>query len=143
MPDIYEPYGGMPNSYVLENTTIHQLWWDDTKLFKELGSRLGIDVVSISTIKQPCGSCITRHRDFFHKIKSKYPNDSRTHVRANIYLEDWDPGHYLAYEIDGEWYNSTHWKQGEGFVWDENHEHVSANVGLKPKLTIQISGFLL
>lgn len=142
MPDIYEPYGGMPDTYVLENTTIHQLWWDNPKFFEELGDLLGIEVKSISTIKQPCGSCVTRHRDFFYKIKTEYPDDNRTPVRANIYLEDWDPGHYIAYEKDGEWFNSTHWKQGEGFMWDENHEHISANAGLKPKLTIQVSGFL-
>lgn len=143
MPDIYEPYGGMPDTYVLENTTIHQLWWDDSKYFKELGNLLGVEVKSISTIKQPPGNCVTRHRDFFYKIKTEYPEDTRTPVRANIYLEDWDPGHIIQYEDDkGEWQNSTHWKAGEGFLWDEGHEHISMNAGLKAKYTIQVSGFL-
>ena len=57
-PDIYEPYGGFPESYVLENTTIYQLWWDDKKLFNDLGKLLDIEVVSISSIKQPCGSTV-------------------------------------------------------------------------------------
>jgi hypothetical protein len=143
MPEIYEPYGGMPETYVLENTTIHQLWWTDEQMFKTLGEQLGIDVKSISTIKQPCGSCVTRHRDFFFKIKTEYPDDLRTKIRANIYLEDWDPGHYIAYEANGKWHNSTHWKAGEGWMWDSTHEHISANAGLKPKYTLQVSGFLL
>jgi hypothetical protein len=141
MPDIYEPYGGFPDSYVLENTTIYQLWWDDKKLFSDLGELLDIDVVSISTIKQPCGSAVARHRDFFYKIKSEFPNDTRDPVRANIYLEDWDPGHMIQYEKDGNWLNSTHWKAGQGFTWDQNHEHISMNAGLKPKYTLQVSGF--
>ena len=80
----------------------------------------------------------------FFKFKSLYPDDTRPKVRANIYLEDWQPGHLIHYQDqDKEWQCSDHWKAGEGFLWDSNHLHLSGNCGLKDKYTLQISGFYL
>ena len=44
---------------------------------------------------------------------------------------------------DKNWQTSTHWKAGEGFIWDSEHLHLSANAGLHPKFTLQVSGFLV
>ena len=72
-----------------------------------------------------------------------YPDDTRPKVRANIYLEDWQPGHIIHYQdANKDWQSSTHWSSGEGFIWDSDHLHLSANAGLKPKYTLQVSGFL-
>jgi hypothetical protein len=103
-PSFYEKYGSHPATYCLQNTTIHQIWWDDEPLKKRLGDLLGIDVVSLSAIEQPCGQTVTLHVDHFHQIRTKFPEDNRTRVRANIFLEDWKFGHILQYESDGEWY---------------------------------------
>ena len=71
-----------------------------------------------------------------------YPNDKRKKVRANIYLEDWAPGHLINYQDENkDWQTSTHWKAGDGFIWDSDHLHLSANAGMKAKYTLQISGF--
>jgi hypothetical protein len=142
-PKLYKKLGGIPDSYTLENTTIYQLWYDDKKLKKDLGNKLGIEVVSVSTIMQPCGSSIPIHTDHFHKIRLEFPNDTRTKVRANIFLQDWKPGHHLQYKINDEWKISTHWKAGEGFTWDSTVEHLSGNSGMSPKHTLQVSGFLV
>jgi len=141
-PQLYEKYGLHPDTYCLQNTTIHQIWWDDEPLKNQLGDLLGIDVVSLSAIEQPCGQTITLHVDHFHQIRTKYPDDKRTRVRANIFLEDWKFGHILQYKTDGEWYCPTHWKQGEGFIWDDQVAHLSGNSGFQPKYTLQVSGFL-
>ena len=141
-PDFYNLHGGMPDRYTKYNTTIHQIWWDDENLFKELGRLLRIDVKSISAIEQPPGQTIPIHRDHFHQIRTKYPHDTRTRVRANIFLQDWKFGHVLQYESKGEWYCPTHWKQGEGFMWDDQVYHLSGNSGFQPKYTLQVSGFL-
>ena len=62
-------------------------------------------------------------------------------VRANIYLKDWEFGHMIQYYDTKEWHISTHWKQGEGFLWDSDILHLSCNAGLMDKYTLQISGF--
>jgi len=91
---------------------------------------------------QPPGNTIPIHRDTFFQINKKYPNDPRLKVRANIYLQNWDVGHFLQYQdLEKNWHNSTHWNAGQGYIWDHNHLHLSANAGMRPKYTLQISGF--
>lgn len=141
--DIHRTFGGFPTSYHEGNTQIQQIWFDNNVVdYTKLGNLLNIDIVTISAILQPPGNVITMHRDTFFKINNLYPNDARLKVRANIYLEDWAPGHFINYQDkDKKWQTSTHWRAGEGFLWDSNHLHLSANAGLTPKYTLQISGF--
>jgi len=137
--DDYDLFGGMPETFCFENTTIHQKFWDkDDCDYDDLEEKLGIEPVTVSTIMQPPGNVIPLHRDIFFKIKSQYPKSTRTVVRCNIYLEDWKAGHFLQYddEID------THWKQGDGHMWDSEVLHIGANAGMEDKYTLQISGFL-
>jgi hypothetical protein len=137
--DIHEQYGGFPKSYCLENTMIHQLWWNNTQLeFDKLGHQLGMEVITVSTILQPPGCIIPLHRDTFFQINKKYPDRKELKVRANIHLEDWKLGHFLQYDD----VVHTHWKAGEGLLWDSNVLHLGANAGLQNKYTMQVSGFL-
>lgn len=139
LSDVHEQYGGFPESYCFENTVIHQLWWTNDQVdYNDIGNQLGIDVVTVSSIKQPPGCVIPLHRDTFYQISQRYPNDTRTKVRANIYLEDWKLGHFIQY-LDTV---STHWSQGQGFLWDSDILHLGANAGMEPKYTLQVSGFL-
>ena len=132
------PNNGMPKSLVLDNTAIHQKFFDSHDVdYEELGKQTGIDVVSVSVIKQEPGNIIPKHRDMFFKIKEKYPDVKSEMVRANIFLEDWKSGHYL--EFDEKPY--THWKANEGFVINQDVIHLSANAGLDDKYTLQVSGF--
>ena len=144
LKDIHEKFGGFPDSYDMGNTLIRQLWWTREQLdFDSLGEQLGIDVVTVSTILQPPGNMIPVHRDTFFQIKRAFPNDTRLKVRANMYLEDWHVGEYLTYQdANKEWQNSTHWRAGEGWLWDSNHLHLSANAGMQDKYTLQVSGFI-
>ena len=143
LKDIHEKFGGFPDSYDKGNTLIRQLWWTREQVdFIGLGKQLGMEVVTVSSILQPPGNMIPVHRDTFFQIKKAYPNDTRLKVRANIYLEDWHVGEYIQYEKDNEWHNSTHWKAGQGWLWDSNHLHLSANTGMQDKYTLQVSGFV-
>ena len=139
LTDIHDRFGGMPETYVMANTTIHQLWWDDTQLdFVNIGEQLGMEVVTVSSILQPPGNVIPWHRDTFFQINKRFPDDTRTKVRANVYLEDWKMGHFLQYDDTVH----THWNAGDGLLWDSSVEHVGANAGMQPKYTLQVSGFL-
>ena len=138
--DTHDKYGGFPSTYCYENTKIHQLWWDNTQVdFEELGQQLGMEVITISSIMQDPGCIIPVHRDEFYQIYTRYPDRTETKVRANIFLEDWKMGHFLQYNDTV----VTNWPSGTGFMWDREVLHLSANAGLEPKYTLQISGFLL
>jgi hypothetical protein len=138
--DTHDKYGGFPKTYGPENTNIHQLWWTSDEVdFVELGKQLGMEVMTVSTIRQDPGNIIPVHRDEFYQIKTKHPDRHEKLVRANIFLEDWKMGHFLQY-------NDTvvaNWVSGTGFMWDREILHLSANAGLEHKYTLQISGFLL
>lgn len=140
---MYSDTGKMPETYTQENTTIQQLWWSKEDInFDELENKTGINIKTVSSICQKPGIFITMHKDMFYAIKSKEDTTNKHLVRANIYLENWKPGHIFQYEKNNDWSISTHWKAGEGFIFDENHIHLSANAGLSNKYTLQISGYL-
>jgi len=132
------PNKRMPDSLVLDNTAIHQKFFDKSEAdYKELGEQTGIEVISVSVIKQEPGNIIPKHRDMFYKIEQKFPFRQEIKVRANIFLEDWKSGHYL--EFDEEPY--THWKANEGYILNDEVIHLSANAGFEDKYTLQVSGF--
>jgi hypothetical protein len=140
LDDIYQKYGGYPDSFNYDNTKIHQLWWDRTQVdYEEFGRQLNMEVIMVSSILQEPGCMIPLHRDTFFQINKNYPDRKEIKVRSNIYLEDWKLGHFIQYSDEV----STHWQAGEGLQWDSLVEHLSANAGLQNKFTLQISGFLI
>lgn len=144
LTDIHEQYGGFPTSYVLENTKIHQLWWDESQInYKELGEKLGIEVVTVSSILQPPGCTVPLHRDTFYQISKRHPERKDLKVRANIYLEDYKIGQFIQYQENNGYTTSTDWQVGDGFIWDSEVLHLSTNAGMESKYTLQVSGFLL
>lgn len=140
LTDIHDQYGGFPKSYVYENTRINQLWWTQDQLdFENIGQQLGMEVITISSIRQHPGCVIPWHRDTFFQISQRYPDRKERKVRANVFMEDWKMGHFLQYDDTV----VARWKQGEGLLWDSEVLHLGANAGMQDKLTLQISGFLL
>jgi hypothetical protein len=144
LADVYEKIGPLPTTYVQDNTTIHQLWWDEDQLdYQTLGKQLQMEIVSVSSIMQPPGNCIPYHRDSFYKISIKHPNRIGLKVRANIFLEDGDIGHLLQFTLDNKHKTIADWKANTGYMFDSSILHLSVNAGMKPKYTLQISGFYL
>lgn len=142
-PDLYKQ-SQAPDSYGNSNTTIHQLWWDSTQLdFDEIGRQLGIDVITISSIRQDPGNVIPYHRDQFKKMSERFPTRTETKVRANIFLEHSKLGHILQFSVDDEIITAADWKQNQGYMFDSEVPHLSCNAGLEPKYTLQVSGFLV
>ena len=139
LKDIHEKYG-FADTYQYDNTKIHQLWWtaDDID-YDDLGAKLGMEVITVSSIKQPAGCTIPWHRDTFFQINKRYPDRKELKVRANVHMEDWKMGHFIQYNDTV----FTHWKQGDTLIWDSEILHLGANAGMKPKYTMQISGFLI
>lgn len=146
LTDIHKEYG-LGQTYDENNTIIQQLWYTPDQVdFIDLGSKLEMEVITVSSILQPPGNVIALHRDTFYQINKKYPNDKRLKVRANIYLEDWKVGHLIQYQDinnNKKWKTSDNWQAGDGFIWSSDVLHLSANAGMKNKFTLQVSGFLL
>lgn len=146
LTDIHKEYG-LGQTYDENNTIIQQLWYTSDQVdFIDLGSKLEMEVITVSSILQPPGNVIALHRDTFYQINKKYPNDKRLKVRANIYLEDWKVGHLIQYQDinnNKKWKTSDNWQAGDGFIWSSDVLHLSANAGMKNKFTLQVSGFLL
>ena len=142
LADIHAQVGALPDTYVLANTTIHQLWWDRDQVdYDQLGQQLDMDVVSVSSIMQPPGNCIPYHRDMFHKISTAHPDRNNLKVRANIFLEPGLLGHILQFTLNDVHETFTNWEANTGYMFDSEILHLSANAGMQPKYTLQVSGF--
>jgi|TARA_R110002012_G_scaffold45739_1_gene121425 hypothetical protein len=142
--DLYNEYGN-GYSYDENNTIIQQLWYDiEDPIFDGWEDQLNMDIKTVSTIMQPPGNVVTLHRDTFFKFKKLYPDDKRTKVRLNLYLEDWKIGHMIQYQDihnKKKWTTSVDWKAGDGLLWDSSVLHLSCNAGQKDKFTMQVSGY--
>lgn len=141
--DIHDQFGGFPESYCFENTEISQLWWTQEDLdFDEFGQQLGMEVITVSTIRQPPGCVVPYHRDTFYRIRKDHPHRHDTCVRANIHLKNYELGHFVQYTNQNMHHAWTDWQAGDGLLWDSSVLHLSANAGMTHKYTMQVSGFL-
>ena len=131
----------LPDTYHQNNTLINQIFWNEDQVnFKELGSALGMEIFTVATIKQMPGNILPWHSDKFYKIKQDHPDvDAEKIVRANVFMEDWKIGHILQIEQNV----ISDWKKGSGYVWSSGVYHLSGNLGLEDKYTLQVSGLLL
>jgi len=91
---------------------------------------------SISVMCQPPGQTLPSHEDTFYKFSKLNDVDPYKCVRVNIFLEDWQSGHY--FEI-----NDTPvvpWERGDAVVIYRDELHLSGNMGMTEKYTMQITG---
>lgn len=91
---------------------------------------------SVGIMKQPPGQTLPIHEDTFYKFAKVNNVDPYACCRVNIFLEDWQSGHY--FEI-----NQTpvlHWKRGDAIIIEHDEVHLSGNMGVSPKYTMQITG---
>jgi hypothetical protein len=74
------------------------------------------------------------HIDKLHKWNFQHPEMI---MRIMIQLTDWQPGHFWQYGN----YNYSQWQAGDvtTFDWD-NIPHATANAGLHPRVTLQLTG---
>lgn len=145
MVEDYEPFGGLSKSYNEQNTKHFRREWTK-KIFnlKNIQKQLNLKhVLTITSLIQQPGNTLPVHRDKHWEAGNRGLHDLQgTFVRANIFLEDWKPGHTLQYEIEGKWHSCINWKANDGIIWDQDHYHLSGNSGMLDKVTLQISGVI-
>ena len=86
-------------------------------------------------IKQLPGQTIPLHTDTFHVLSSKLNVDPRDCIRILVFLEDWKTGHY--FEINDR--PILQWKKGDEVIINYGEKHLSGNMGIEPKYTLQIT----
>jgi hypothetical protein len=91
---------------------------------------------SLSVIKQMPGQTIPEHFDTFYKFCEKNKCSKMDVCRVNFFLEEWKSGHY--FEIKGEPF--TNWGKMNFRIIRYGQPHLSGNMGMVPKYTMQITG---
>lgn len=91
---------------------------------------------SVGIMKQPPGQTLPLHEDTYYKFATVNNIDPYSCCRVNIFLEDWKPGHYL--EINQT--PITKWSKGDAILINREEFHLSGNMGMEDKYTMQITG---
>ena len=132
-------YGNYPDSLNDYNTYIYQKFFNNQEVnYEKLGKQLNMDLQTVSVIKQRPGTVIPIHHDAFFRLAQKYPESAHRAMRANIFLEDWEWGHF--FQIDN--VNPESWLKNTGYIFNNKVIHSSANASFKDKYTLQCTGFL-
>jgi hypothetical protein len=112
--------------------------WNDQ--FVQHFEQLGWQDIGTSYYRMHTGTVMPVHSDLYKKYIERFDLQGKESNirRALILLEDWKPGHYL--EVLGVAY--TDWRAGQVVEWTYDTPHMAANIGLKPRYTLQITGHL-
>jgi len=126
-----------------EHNSKYTQWIDNRdklpKEFDELKNICGLDYVTIACFKQDPGNTNPWHSDKFGGVKKKINlNDVNVKKvrRYLLFLEDWHWGHIIQIGNN----ILSHWKSGDMYTWNQGMYHLSANCGISPKWTCQITG---
>lgn len=94
---------------------------------------------SWSVYRMTPGACLPKHSDTYARFRELHGiRPSETVVRAIIFLEDWQSGHY--FEIDNT--PVVEWSAGTVVEWTEDTPHIAANFGFTDRYSLQITGKL-
>jgi hypothetical protein len=126
--------------YTPEATRKYHLFDNIPDKFYEIGKLSGLDNITLSILKQPAGATNPWHYDTHYALGQKL-NLSQEEIisstrRYLVMLEDWHWGHFVQIGNN----ILTQWKAGDIFSWPYGMWHTSANAGIKPKLSFQITG---
>jgi hypothetical protein len=108
------------------------------KKFIDFFTILGWQNIGTSYYRMDPGSSLPEHIDTYKKYIELFDlrGKENTIRRAVVFLEPWQSGHYA--ECDGVPY--TDWIAGFTILWNWNAPHMAANMGMKPRYTLQVTG---
>jgi len=112
--------------------------WND-QIVQQFVDR-GWNDVGTSYYRMGSGVILPTHRDLYKKYIELFDlqgQESRIR-RALVFLEDWQPGHYAEYED----HPFVSWHAGDVVEWVYDAPHMAANLGLTPRYTLQITGWV-
>lgn len=108
--------------------------------FVEIYQQRGWKDVGIAFYRMGTGTVMPVHVDLYKRYVERFDLQGQEHTirRALMLLEDWSPGHYL--EVNGCAY--VHWQAGLTVEWPYDTPHMAANIGLKDRYSLQITGHI-
>lgn len=135
--DQHKKYG-----YTEHNTVIWKSTACEPKLTfsweQKVVDQLPLSHAVVALTRQNPGQVLPWHEDRFFMLRKQHPENTAPIWRFLLMMQDWKIGHFL--QINNTVF--THWSQGDLVVWHPGTMHLAANVGLEPKWTCNITGFL-
>ena len=103
-------------------------------------TEMGWKDIGTSYYRMGTGTVLPTHGDLYLRYIELFKLQGQEHRirRAIVFLEDWKSGHYAEY-------NSTakiDWRAGDVVEWCYDTPHMAANMGLEPRYTLQITGWV-
>jgi len=108
--------------------------------FVDLYTELGWKDIGTSYYRMSTGTVLPTHGDLYLRYIELFKLQGQEHRirRAVVFLEDWKSGHYF----EGNGKSITHWLAGDTVEWQYNTPHMAANIGIEPRYTLQITGWV-
>jgi|TARA_B100001094_G_C18170398_1_gene794737 hypothetical protein len=104
----------------------------------KIAEKIGLSNCGFTFYKMSTGDIMPRHTDHFNTYQKIFNVEKSKVWRAVVVLQDWEPGHYFDIEHRA----IVNYKRGEFVLFDAFCEHSAANLGLKDRYTLQITGQL-
>jgi len=108
--------------------------------FVNIYTNLGWKDIGTSYYRMGTGTILPTHGDLYLRYIELFNLQGQEHRirRAIVFLEDWKTGHYF----EGNNIAKVNWHAGDVVEWAYNAPHLAANMGIEPRYTLQITGWL-
>jgi hypothetical protein len=112
--------------------------WNST--FINTYADMGWKDIGTSYYRMATGTILPVHQDLYVRYIELFNLQGQEHRirRAVIFLEDWHSGHYF----EGAGQPMTNWQAGDVVEWVYDTPHMAANLGLEPRYTLQVTGWV-
>jgi hypothetical protein len=112
--------------------------WNDR--FVNIYRELGWKDIGTSYYRMGTGTILPTHGDLYLRYVDLFNLQGKEQRirRAIVFLEDWKPGHYF----EGNNVAKVDWRAGDVVEWCYDAPHLAANLGLEPRYTLQITGWV-
>lgn len=115
---------------------VTDLNWNIPEQLQELANSFAFEHSMTRIHVQHPGQAWNMHLD---KLEKWCPEDPSSVMRVMIQLTDWQPGHFWIYGN----YHFSGWQAGDVTTFDWiNVPHATANAGLEPRVTLQVTGIV-
>ena len=108
------------------------------RIIIEVFDQLGWQDIGTSYYRMMPGTILPTHQDLYKKYVDIFGLQGQEHTirRAVIFLQDWQPGHYLEAMNEP----VVKWRAGDVVEWCYDTPHMAANIGSVPRYTLQVTG---
>jgi hypothetical protein len=108
--------------------------------FVNIYTEMGWKNIGTSYYRMNTGTVLPTHQDLYLRYIQIFQLQDQEHRirRAVIFLENWKPGHYAEYND----IPKVNWQAGDVVEWQYDMPHMAANLGIEPRYTLQITGWV-